>query len=211
MNIDALLHDPIIALPVALSIAYIGARIVVAVTEFITEYDYDYMSKGTKLLKKLYYNRKYNLQRKLNHFDYIENHYIVTKHNICAMIETITAAIVNYRRVDGDENSEILIALIKIHEIMEQHLLEIINNPLAYSTSDLRYIYANVKRFCEYMSNEWYLTEIREIDNIVLELEIDCLPYFITLSKHIQTIASIDNSDDLLQLMKKEIPLEVVA
>lgn len=208
---DALLHDLIIVLLAALTIAYTVARIVVYSFIFITENDYDNMSKGTKLLKKLYYNRKYNLQRKLNHYDYIENHYIVTKHNICMMIETITTAIVNYRRVDGDENSEILIALIKIHEIMEQHLSEIIDNPLTYSTSDLRYIYDNVERFCEYMSNEWYLTEIREIDNIVLKLETDCLPYFITLSKHIQTIASIDKSDDLLQLIKKEIPLDEVA
>lgn len=211
MNIDVLLHDPIIALLIMLCIAYIGARIVVDLIEFVTEYDCDEMSKDTKLLKKIYYNHKYDLARKLNHLDYIENHYIVTKHNICVMIETITTAIINYKKVDSDEYAEVLITLIKIHEIMERYLSKIIDNAPEYSTSDLRYIYANVKKFCEYMSNEWYLNKMREIDTKVIELEIECIPYFITLSENIQTIILIDKSDDLLQLIKKEIPLDEVA
>lgn len=208
---NALLHDPIIVFLAILSIAYIVSRILVDVIESVTEYDYDEMSKDTKLLKKLYYNHKYDLSRKLNHLEDIENHYIVVKHNICTMIETITTAIVNYHNVDGDEYAEVFTTLIKIHEIMERYLSEIIDNAPRYSTSDLRYIYFNAERFCEYMSNEWYLNDIREINTKVIRLEIECIPHFITLSEHIQTINSIDKSDDLLQLIKKEIPLDDVA
>ena len=151
------------------------------------------------------------MTRKLNHLEDIENHYIVTKHNVYTMIETITEFITLYKLAYGDGITEILVTLRKIHKILERHLSEIIDNAPKYSTSDLRYIYANVDRFCEYMSNEWYLNEIREIDTNMIELEIECIPHFITLSKYIQTITSIDKSDDLLQLMKKEIPLDEVA
>lgn len=208
---NALLHDPIIVFLAVLSIAYIVSRILVDAIEYVTEYDYDEMSKDTKLLKKLYYNHKYDLPRKLNHLEDIENHYIVVKHNICTMIETIITAIVNYHNVDGDVYAEVFIALIKIREIMERYLSEIIDNAPKYSTSDLRCIYFNAERFCEYMSNEWYLNDIREINTKVIRLEIECIPHFITLSKHIQTITSIDASGDLLKLMKKEIPLDDVA
>lgn len=212
---NASLLDPIIVFLAALYIACIAVRIVVKIVDLIefviTEYDYDKMSKATKLLTKLYYNHKYDLPRKLNLLDDIENHYIVTKHNVSMMIETITAAIVNYRRTYEDENSEILITLIKIHKIMTRYLSEIIDNAPKYSTSDLRCIYINAERFYEYMSNEWYLNEISEIDTKFIKLEIECFTHFITLSKNIQTIISIDNSDELLQLIKKEIPLEVAA
>lgn len=212
---NASLLDPIIVFLAALFIACTAARIVVEIVDLIefviTEYDYDKMYKVMKLLTKFYYNHKYDLSRKINHLEDIENHYIVTKHNISTMIETITTAIVNYRRVDGDEHAEVFLTLIKIHDIMVQYLSEIIDNAPKYSTSDLRYIYINAERFCEYMSNEWYLNDIREINTKVIRLEIEYIPHFITLSKYIQTMTSIDTYGDLLQLMKKEIPLDDVA
>ena len=208
---EVLRNDPVIIFLGAIFAAYVVVQIVVFTFIFITENYPEIMFNTIRLLKKSYYNHKYDLQRKLNQMDDIESHYIVTKHNICMMIETITTAIINYKKVDSDEYAEVLITLIKIHEIMERYLSKIIDNAPEYSTSDLRYIYANVERFCEYMSNEWYLNKMREIDTKVIELEIECIPHFITLSKNIQTIISIDKSDDLLQLIKKEIPLDEVA
>lgn len=190
----------------------ISANIIVDAYLFLIEDDFSAIPDGMKNLKIRYYNHKYNLPNKLNQLENIENQYIVAKHRICVMIDTITEAITYYKLTyENEDFAEVIYSLRKIHNNLEYSLADLTMNPLTYSTDDLDEIYSHIKNFCEYMSNEWYLNELRAMDEIMINLEITCFPHFITLSKYIRIVISIDKSGDLLQLMKKEVPQEVVA
>lgn len=147
--------------------------------------------------RKQWYNHKYDLSNRLKQLEDIETRYTVIKHDLHVISDILIDAInICNTTYDLEDCSEVSGCLAKICVRVDNALIDITHNEPRYSIDDLNYIYSHMEIFCEYMSRELYLNNTRKMDEIINTLKIECLPYYIELSSHIQTVNLIDKSGD---------------